>query len=127
MMQDNSRRRLLVVDDDRAERGRFDRLLTREGFSVEFAGDRGEALSKLSDGDYAVVILDLMKPRGGGLELLKEIRGAEPRMMRRIIVATAADNATVEQAGGLGVHSVVRKPFDVHQVVDAARSCACRT
>jgi DNA-binding response OmpR family regulator len=119
--------RLLVVDDDKAVRGLFDRLLTRAGFSVDFAVDGEDALLKLSDGDYSVVVLDLMMPRIGGIELLERIRSAAPRLMSRVIVATGADSRTVSRVDEFGVHSVVRKPFDVCDFVNTARACASRS
>jgi CheY-like chemotaxis protein len=123
----NSRRRLLVVDDDKPVRGLFDRMLTRAGFQVDFAVDGEEALDRLANGDYAVIVLDLMMPRLGGLELLERIRGIEPRMLRRIIIASGADTRTIGRAGDFGVHAVVRKPFDIDEFVDAARSCASQS
>src|SRR5690349_10359780 len=71
-----ARKKILVVDDDDAIRMMVERVLRREKFEVETARDGFEAIEKLSGGDYATVLLDLMMPRVDGLGVLRFLEQA---------------------------------------------------
>lgn len=116
---------MLVIDDDAALRELFTRLFERHGFAVDLAADGHEAMSKLAAGEYAVVVLDLMMPRMSGIEVLERVATASPRMLEHIIVATSANANTIDAIDRFGVH-VIRKPFDIHDLIGKARACAAR-
>ena len=119
-----NRRKVLVIDDDAAIRTLFDALLTRHNCQVEHAGDGADGLSKLGNGDdYEVIILDLMMPNLGGLQLLDDLRRANPSLLKKIIVATGASRAYVEKIDPSTVHAVIRKPFDIAQLINAVLTC----
>jgi len=70
---------MLVVDDD-ADLREFYRLeLEDEGYDVDLAGDAGEAMEKLHDDRYDVIILDIRMPGMPGIELLQRIVARDKR------------------------------------------------
>jgi PAS domain S-box-containing protein len=73
-------RRVLVVDDEESIRVVSARVLTQHGFVVETAVDGVEALEKFraDPARFAVVVTDLMMPRMGGRDLVREIRRLAP-------------------------------------------------
>lgn len=86
----STERRALVVEDDLAIRSLVSAVLRREGFVVDPAVNGREALALLGDRTYAVIVLDLTMPDINGVELLESLRRRDERMLRRVVVMTAA-------------------------------------
>jgi DNA-binding response OmpR family regulator len=89
----------------------------RRGLYVDTARDGAEAIEKLDQTNYAVIVLDLMMPNIDGYGLiqhLKERQGAKPA----VIVVSAGDSASLRQLDGALVHSILRKPFDIDVLGD---------
>ncbi len=72
------KRRILVVDDEAAARLTLEKVLQMNGFAVETAGSLAEALVKLNDGPYHMVISNLGgESETGGLELVRAAQGTD--------------------------------------------------
>ncbi len=119
--------RVLVADDDRALQVLLNVLLTRAGFDVDFAHDGRQALAKVTDDNYAVVMLDLILPEVSGIEILEHLRRVKPAVLPRVIVLTSASKGVIDRADTSGIHSLIRKPFDIQDVIRLAASCAHQT
>jgi CheY-like chemotaxis protein len=108
-IQEMPRPTILICDDEKALRELIRLSLEGEYTFVE-AEDGDECLEvarrKLPD----LVVLDLMMPRRGGLEVLAELRRDEALARIPVLVITA-DPALGEQARGAGASLVVVKPF----------------
>jgi DNA-binding response OmpR family regulator len=102
--------RILVVDDDPAITSVLRRGLSYEGFVVDIASSGREGLSIARDRPPDMVVLDIMMPDLDGLEVLKRIRAADPRLPVLMLTARDAPNDQVE---GLetGADDYVVKPF----------------
>lgn len=102
--------RVLVVDDDPAITSVLRRGLSYEGFAVDTASSGKEGLSIARDRPPDVIVLDIMMPDLDGLEVLKRIRAADPKLP--VLMLTARD-APADQVGGLqsGADDYVVKPF----------------
>ncbi|MDP4979670.1 MAG: response regulator, partial [Desulfobacterales bacterium] len=68
--------RILVVDDEKTLLGQLERALEGQRYMVETALDGQEALDKLFETPYDLIILDIMLPKRDGLSVLREIRQA---------------------------------------------------
>ena len=68
--------KLLIVEDDGAAREGLGQLLTLSGFSVSTARDGVEALEKLSQQEFDLMLMDIWMPRMDGLQLLAQLRDA---------------------------------------------------
>lgn len=117
-------RHALVVDDDRALRGLFITLLGRQGFSVDLAADGRVAFDRLSTHTYSVILLDLMMPEVNGFELLDRLERDSPALLKRVIVMTGAAQRQIEGIDPSQVWDVIRKPFDIDQLVSSAIACS---
>jgi CheY-like chemotaxis protein len=116
--------RILVADDDNAIRRMLSTLLTREGFSVDSAADGDEAIEKLAVARYDAIILDLMMPKVSGFDVLDHLERAEPRAAENfVIVLTAASHKDLSRLDGKDVFRVMRKPFDVPDLIGSVREC----
>jgi CheY-like chemotaxis protein len=113
--------RVLVVEDDDAIRTLLAAALRREPFDVDTASDGATALQMTRDVEYAVIVLDLMMPRLNGFDFLAAFHGRTPKSRSVILVITAFDDAKVAKLEAGHVHAIVRKPFDVPQLVTMIR------
>ena len=118
------RRSVLVVDDDPGLQGLFTTLLGRDGFSVDCAPNGRQAFEYLKRGSYSVILLDLMMPDVNGFELLDRLERDSPSLLRRIIVLTGAAQRVVDGLDPKRVFSVIRKPFDINDLMDTTKECA---
>jgi CheY-like chemotaxis protein len=109
-------RRALVIDDDAAIRLLVSRVLEREGFAVEVARDGAEGIERLSECDYAVVVLDLLMPRLDGFAVVKYLAHYYPEKLPSVIVTTAFGGAALEKICP-PVQHFLEKPFDVAALV----------
>jgi CheY-like chemotaxis protein len=115
--------RILVVDDDAAIRHLMTAVLSREGMSVETAENGLQALEKIRQSEYSVVLLDLMMPVVSGFDVLRHLNEDEAFRDVHVVVVTAASERDIASAGGVIVCDVVRKPFDLQQLVLTVRRC----
>ena len=107
--------KVLVVDDDVVSRMVLMHLIDACGsFDICEAEDGEDAWQQLAAGlRPAICFCDLRMPRLSGMDLLQRIKadsalGAMPFVM----VTSATDRATIDQAAGLGVNGYLVKPFD---------------
>lgn len=123
---DPPQRRLqaLVVDDDLALRGLFTTLLTRRGFEVDCAADGRVAFDQLERNTYSVILVDLMMPDVNGFELLARMQRESPMLLPRVIVMTGASQRTIQNLDRRGIWGLIRKPFDIEDLVASAIDCA---
>jgi DNA-binding response OmpR family regulator len=116
--------RVLVVEDDESIRTLLLAALRREPFEVDTAPDGAAALLLTQTHEYAVIILDLMMPRLNGFEFLSAFHQSAPRARSVVFVVTAYDDSMVGKLSAREVHAIVRKPFDVPQLVAMVREVA---
>jgi DNA-binding response OmpR family regulator len=112
---------ILLVEDDPRIRDIVERGLGARGFAVSSApdGPAGAELARKLDVD--LVLLDLILPGKGGLEVLEEIRAAKPRLP---VIALTAQDDTSSKIGGLdaGADDYVTKPFSVEELAARVRA-----
>jgi len=104
---------LLVVDDEPLNRDLLTRRLERAGYRVTPAEDGPTALRAIGEGDYDLVLLDVLMPGMSGLEVLDAIRRLHSASDLPVVMATALGGSedTVE-ALKRGANDYVTKPFD---------------
>ena len=105
--------KVLVVDDFSTMRRIVKNLLKQIGYSdIEEAEDGVQALSKLQNGGFGLVVSDWNMPNMDGLDLLKAVR-QEPAIkdMPVLMVTAEAEKEKVITAIQAGVNNYVVKPF----------------
>jgi DNA-binding response OmpR family regulator len=110
---------ILVVEDDEPTRVLITALCRRAGIDVEVAADGVHALDLIRRRPYAALLLDLMLPKMNGFELLREVRACAPALLSRTIIITAASDLTLRDFDGGGTLALLRKPFDIADLMDA--------
>ncbi|HKO57859.1 MAG TPA: response regulator [Thermoanaerobaculia bacterium] len=114
----------LVIDDDPGLQGLFHTLLGREGFSVDCASNGRLAFEYLKRRSYSVILLDLMMPDVNGFELLDRLGRDSPKLLARVIVMTGAAQKVVDSVDRSRIWGLIRKPFDINELVLSTRQCA---
>lgn len=116
--------RALVVDDDEPIRALLVNLVEHLHFAVDSACDGAEAIERLADDGYDVVLLDLMMPRVDGWAVLDHLSLADPDRLRHTIVASAVPLGEIAKRMNVGVFTVHPKPFDLTQLIADIRAAA---
>ncbi len=114
--------RVLVVDDDPAVRAFLRDALQAEGYAVELAPDAGEALDRLWaawDAQPDVLLLDLLLPGVDG-KTFATLYWALPVRHAPIVLMSAMPEGT-DVGPQLDAHDVLRKPFDLDELLDRLR------
>jgi CheY-like chemotaxis protein len=119
--------RILVADDDRALQVLLNIILSRAGFEVEFASNGKDALRMAVADSYDAIMMDLIFPDMNGMDLLDRLSQQKPGSLRKLIVLTGASTAIVEKLDPSRVHAVLRKPFDIQDVIRLTSECARET
>lgn len=101
---------------------RCTRGCARAGFTVDTSPDGLDALQKLREYDYLIMVLDLMMPRVNGYDVVQQL--AVEARRPAIIVVTAMTGSYVAQLDPQVVHSIVRKPFDIDMMAAILTSVA---
>ncbi len=116
--------RVLLVEDDSKLAARTAEYLRGHDFEVEIAGDGELGLARALRGEHDVVLLDLMLPRKGGLEVCKELR---QRSGVPVIMLTARGDE-VDRILGLeiGADDYLPKPFSPRELVARIRAVTRR-
>jgi len=112
--------KILVVDDEPDVRAVLVACLAAVGFETQEAGDGGEAVAAVQAERPAVILLDVMMPRQGGLDTLPELRRVAPDVP--VIMCTAyMDIPTVVRAMQLGAYDYLTKPFNPELLILTVR------
>jgi DNA-binding response OmpR family regulator len=113
--------RVLVVEDERTLAGFLEQSLRAEGHAVTVVHDGDRAAAEALGVDYALVLLDVMLPGRGGLEVLDAIRARKPDLPVILLTARGAVEQRVE---GLdrGADDYVTKPFSFDELLARVRA-----
>jgi len=106
---------VLFTDDEKTFRNVMTKELTRMGYNVTGCGSGAEALEKMQERDFDVVILDMNMPMMNGIEAMKRVKEIEPTT--EVIVLTG--QGTIEnavQAIKLGAYDYLTKPCQLTEL-----------
>ena len=121
------KKRILIVDDYRAELELMKEILDYEGYQTMTASCGEEAL-QLNHGDFDLLLTDIVMPNMGGLELVQAFRQLSPNTVPMLITGFPSIE-TAQAAAEQGVYDYIVKPFDRHRLCSAVsgalkRKCA---
>jgi len=105
-------RRILLVEDDQDTRDSFQQLLGMAlGIEVDLASDGSQALTKLQQRPYSIVITDLRMPKVDGMKLIEEIQSRRLPVTTIVTTGHGSINEAV-QAMRMGAYDFLTKPPD---------------
>ncbi|MGD9366994.1 MAG: response regulator [Desulfobacteraceae bacterium] len=109
---------ILVIDDEVAVNNNIRKILGKTGYGVDQATTKEEALEKINNKTYALILLDLKIPGVQGLELLQLISDRQPRT-KVIMITGYASVETAKEAARLGAIEYLPKPFTPNEIREA--------
>jgi signal transduction histidine kinase/GGDEF domain-containing protein len=108
--------RILVVDDEEGIRDFLFNALPQMGrFTVELAGNAEEALEKIAQGNFDLVLTDLKMPNTDGLKLIDEITRSNPEILTVLMTGYGTIESVLE-AMKRGASDYLTKPFDLEEM-----------
>lgn len=111
-----SRRKVLIVEDDPITAATLAQILRREGIDVDIADSGRHAIARGKSGDFDFIVLDLQLPDIDGAEVIRALRehGVEAEFVVVSGFATVENTVEVMKLGAL---DVLEKPFDSDELV----------
>ena len=120
-------RHILVVDDDPDIRALAHQALSQDGHAVFEAPGGREALAMIDAHPPDLLVLDLLMPDPGGLEVLRILRSRPATAALPVVVLTALDDEATTRSGfDLGATDYLTKPFSIPQLAARVRACLAR-
>ncbi|MBX7148627.1 sigma-54 dependent transcriptional regulator [bacterium] len=107
--------RILVVDDEEVIVKALSKFLTQEGYLVETSGDGAQAIEKLKDSSFDLMLSDLNMPNMHGIDLVREAKSLHPNMVSIIMTGYASIQTAVD-AMKAGAFHYITKPFELDDV-----------
>jgi two-component system cell cycle response regulator CpdR len=109
-------RRILLAEDDESMRGFLERALAKAGYDVISYANGQEALDRLKEEPFTLLLTDIVMPRMDGIELARRASELDPELKIMFITGFAAvtlntDSSTVKDA------RVLSKPFHLRDLV----------
>lgn len=117
--------RVLIVDDEAAIRRALRPPLVELGFQIHEASRGEEALQLLHSTPVDVVLLDINMPGIGGIETLRRIRAASPKLPVLMLTVRDAEDEKVN-AFELGADDYITKPFSTRELIARVRATVRR-
>jgi len=111
-----SKRKILVVDDDKRLRDLLQRYLGEQGFAVKVAEDAEMMDKAMARETFDLIVLDLMLPGEDGLSICRRLRASEPQ---QAILMLTAKGDEIDRIVGLemGADDYLPKPFNPRELV----------
>ena len=117
--------RVLLVDDDVQLCNLLAERLATEGFSMETVHDGSRGLELALSMEYALVVLDLMLPGMGGLDILRRLRRVSPVPV--LILTARGEDSDRIRGLEMGADDYVPKPFNPRELIARIRAILRRT
>lgn len=112
--------RILVVDDEMGIREGCRRVLAEEGYTLDAAEDGTAGLARVRETPYDLILVDLMMPGIGGLDLIQKIHEIDPEIILVVITGYATIETAVE-ATKRGAYDYLPKPFTPEALTSLVR------
>ena len=115
--KNNQQIKILVVDDEREVNNFITTLLQTEGFQTDPAFSGKEAIEKVKDNDYDLILLDIMMEDINGLEVGRIIKKELEKDVPICIITASSDFSYALKAFDLGIEGYIVKPFDISELL----------
>jgi len=116
LTKSNSFKNILVVDDEIEMRIALETTLKREGHQITLAENGKQALEKLNEDSFDLVLTDVKMPKMNGVELLKALKKKSPKTVAIMMTAYGDIDNAVETIKA-GAFDYLLKPFSAEILV----------
>ena len=113
----NNMIKILIVDDDKEFCAGMADILEAKGYEVESENSGTQAIAKVKEKSFDVVIMDIKMPTMNGVEAFKQIKKISPKTAVIMITAYSLENL-IKEALKEGAFGVLRKPLDIDKLIE---------
>ena len=113
---------ILIVEDDEAMREFLCQAISRSGYYVEAVPDGTEALRRVEESHFDLLLTDIRMPGLDGIELVRLVRRRYPNLGVLLVTAYVQDALGAPDLDGWGV-GVLSKPFNLSELIDRVETC----
>lgn len=118
--------KMLIVEDDQDVGMGLQDFFDLKGYDVSLATDGEDAMEKMQENEYDVILLDIMLPKKNGFEVLEESQ--ELGVTAPVLMLTAkGEHEDILNGFGLGAEDYVTKPFNAEELAARVRAILQRT
>ncbi len=117
--------KILVVDDEKVIVRSVQMILKAEGYDIDGASSGKDAILKMEQDNYNLVLTDLMMPEMDGISLIRWLKENRPEV-GVVILTGYPSQETIKEALELGIIDYVPKPFTPAALVDVTRRAVVR-
>ncbi|NMC76619.1 MAG: response regulator, partial [Candidatus Methanofastidiosa archaeon] len=111
--------RILIVDDTADNVKLIKAMLKSLDSEIDVAVDGEEALNKITENDYDIVLLDIMLPKISGIDVLKRVRERDLETPIIVMTAYGSEELAVETLRQGGDDYLINKPIRTEDLLDA--------
>ncbi|NLN95975.1 MAG: sigma-54-dependent Fis family transcriptional regulator [Bacteroidales bacterium] len=116
--------KILVVDDEKSIRNTLREILEYEKFIVDEASDGMEAIEKVKENRYDVILLDIKMPKMDGIEVLEQLMILTDAPV--VMISGHGTVETVVEAIKKGAYDYITKPLDLNRLLVTIRNAGER-
>ena len=102
------------------------KVVERQDLDVDTARDGEEAIERIDEDGYSIIVLDLMMPRVDGYGVLKHMQQHHPDKLSCTIIASAVPESEILKRFNMPVYRIHAKPFDMAKLIADIRECTKR-
>ena len=115
---------ILFVDDDPLLLNVYEKLLQREGATVDICSDSTKALSMTENKRYDIIFTDIQMPRMNGFELVKNIRAINTDYHKEVIIIALSARSDMDENSlkAAGFDDFIVKPIKFNELIEKTRS-----
>ncbi len=118
-------KRILIIEDEQIITKSLQRLLKKEGYTVDISNSGRDALEKVKSQEFNLIVSDVRMPDMDGIETIKAIRQhlseTNKQSIPEILITGYADEAKYKEALELKVGGYIYKPFDIQDFLGAIK------
>jgi two-component system response regulator ResD len=122
---DNNSKRILIVEDDQFLREFYEELLQGEGFEIDSAPEGDIAATKIHEGGFDLILLDIMLPKKDGIQILQGNKSNPPQKANGpiVVLTNIGQDAIIRQCFELGASGyIIKSALNPDQVLQEIKN-----
>jgi len=112
--------KILIIDDDVELTKALENIITGIGHDVQFTNEPREGLKLIREQNHDMVLMDLAMPEFSGVDIINSLIEDNKIKLKNIVIITASatSDEELQHLVDLGIHSVLRKPIGIDEILD---------
>lgn len=122
---ENNSKKILIIEDDQFLREFYEELLQSEGYEIDSAADGEIAATKVHQGGYDLVLLDIMLPKKDGIQILQGNKANPPQIANGpiVVLTNIGQDAIIRQCFELGASGyIIKSALNPDQVLQEIKN-----